>query len=132
MSLKTEIESLASQFAAGVLAALRNASLEELLDGGAARSVERPAGKVHGSNPVVVAAKTKGGRLARRSAADIAQVTARIVAKLAEHKMGLRSEQLQKALKLTKQEIAGPIAGGLAAKKIVKTGEKRATVYFAR
>jgi len=46
--------------------------------------------------------------------------------------MGLRSEQLQKALKLTKQEIVGPIAAALAAKKIVKTGEKRATTYFAK
>ena len=55
-----------------------------------------------------------------------------VVAKLGEHKTGLRSEQLQKALKLDKREISGPLAQALAAKKISKKGEKRATTYFAK
>jgi len=129
MTLKSEIEALAMQFADGVIAALRNASLQDLLDGHA------PAPKGASARTATAAPSAgarKGQGRARRSASDIEHVQGLIVAKLREHAMGLRSEQLQKALKLTKQEIVGPIAAALAAKKIVKTGEKRATTYFAK
>jgi hypothetical protein len=129
MTLKSDIEMLASQFADGVLAALRNASLEDLLEGRvslAAKSAPARTTSTTTSTP-----RTKTGGRARRSPSDIAHVEGVIVAKLREHRAGLRSEQLQKALKLSKAEIVGPIASALAAKKIVKTGEKRATTYFA-
>jgi hypothetical protein len=129
MTLKSEIEALAMQFADGVIAALRNASLQDLLDGHA--SAPKGASPRAGA-PAPSAGARKGQGRVRRSASDIEHVQGLIVAKLREHAMGLRSEQLQKALKLTKQEIVGPIAAALAAKKIVKTGEKRATTYFAK
>jgi hypothetical protein len=127
MSLKTEIEILAQRFADGVFAALRHASLEDMLDGRTAGPKTPPAKTTKTRS----ASKAKRGRV-RRSPSDLAQVTGLIVAKLREHRAGLRSEQLQKVLKLGKRDIVGPLTAALAAKKIVKTGEKRATTYFAR
>jgi Fic family protein len=129
MTLKSEIEALANTFADGVLAALRNASLEDLLEGRVSPAAKSaPARTKTSTTPSPQ--KTASGR-GRRSPSDIAHVEGVIVAKLREHRAGLRSEQLQKVLKLSKAEIVRPIASALAAKKIVKTGEKRATTYFA-
>jgi hypothetical protein len=139
-TLKSQIATLADSFAAGVLAAIRSASLEDILEGGSAPSAppRRGPGRPPKSNGVAAAAPSlkpakrgKGGRLARRSASDIEHVIGLIVGKLGEHKTGLRSEQLQKALKLSKKEIVGPLNQGLAAKKITKKGERRSTTYFA-
>jgi len=139
MNLKSTIASLAETFSAGALAALRSASLEEILAGGSAAPARRGPGrpkKVTNGGTTPAAAKPakrgKGGRLARRSPSDIEHVIGLVVAKLGEHKDGLRSEQLQKALKLDKKEITGPLNQALAAKKISKKGQKRSTTYFAR
>src|ERR1700733_7336505 len=120
-TLKSKIASLADSFAAGVLAAIRSASLDEILaGGGAAAPAKRGPGrprKAAASAPAAAAPKSapvkpapfkpakrgKGGRLARRSPSDIEHVVGLIVAKLGEHKDGLRSEQLQKELKLDKK-----------------------------
>jgi hypothetical protein len=140
-TLKNQIATLADSFAAGVLAAIRSASLEDILEGGSAPAApaRRGPGRPPKSNGVAAAAapslkpakRGKGGRLARRSASDIEHVIGLIVGKLGEHKTGLRSEQLQKALKLSKKEIVGPLNQGLAARKITKKGERRSTTYFA-
>jgi hypothetical protein len=141
-SLKNTIASLAETFSAGVIAAIRSASLQEILDGGSASSASvrrgpgRPA-KVNGSPATTTvmperARKGKGGRLARRSPSDIEHVIGLVVAKLGEHKGGLRSEQLQKLLKLDKKEITRPLETALAAKKITKKGQKRSTTYFGK
>jgi len=76
--------------------------------------------------------KGKGGRLARRSAEDIEKVIGLIVAQLGKHKGGLRSEQIQKELKLSKKEIVGPLTQAVAAKTIAKKGQKRATVHLVK
>jgi hypothetical protein len=145
-TLKSKIASLSDAFAAGVLAAIRSASLDEILAGGGAggaakRGPGRPP-KVPASAPASAALKAakapktakrgKGGRLARRSPSDIEHIVGLIVAKLGEHKDGLRSEQLQKELKLDKKEITGPLNQALAGKKISKKGQKRSTTYFAK
>jgi hypothetical protein len=145
MSLKNRISALAEEFSAGVLAAIRSASLEEILsDGGrtsaparasapaAAVSTEkrgpgRPRGSSNGSG-----GGKKSRRLARRSPEQIAQVVESIVGALKKHKTGMRSEQLQKLLSLDKKEISGPLTEALGGKKISKKGQRRATTYFAR
>jgi hypothetical protein len=135
-TLKNKIHSLADTFANEILAAIRGASLEEILDGGSGGGARRgrPAG---GGGAAAASAPAtgkgrRGGRRMRRSSADIAPVIDRIVSKLKEHKAGLRSEQLQKVLGIPKREIVRPINEALAAKKITKKGEKRSTTYFAR
>jgi hypothetical protein len=152
MTLNSKIASLAETFASSVLAAIRSASLEEILaEGKGSRSTSFTAASSHVSAaspakrgpgrprkiqvtaPAPAPAKTgKGGRLARRSESDIQHVVGLIVSKLGEHKAGLRSEQIQKALKLDKKEITGPLLLALSSKKIVKTGQKRSTTYFAK
>ena len=143
-TLQTQIQELASSFATAVLAALRDASIEDLLSDNAAsglpsvpmkRGPGRPrktaiAPAVTSLKPAAAPPK-KGARLARRSPSDIEHVIGLLVATLGKHKAGLRSEQLQKTLKLSKAEIVGPLAQGLAMGRLKKTGERRATTYFA-
>jgi hypothetical protein len=149
MSLKNRINALAEEFSTGVLAAIRSASLEEILAGGSGAPAKRGPGrppkssngaavaKGGGGQPGQVSTPTrakrgKGGRLARRSPEQIAQVVESIVGALKGNKSGLRSEQLQKLLKLDKKEISGPLAEALDGKKISKKGQRRATTYFSR
>lgn len=77
------------------------------------------------------AKKTKGGRLARRSPADIAKALGQIVALVKTKKAGLRSEEIRKALKLDVREVPRVLKEGLAKKKLRSKGQKRATTYTA-
>ena len=145
MTLKNKITSLAEEFSAGILAAIKSASLQELLaESGAAprRGPGRPA-KVASEPAAAPSAEARarargegsedqGGRLVRRSPEDIDKVVALVVGALKKAKGGLRSEQLQKELGISKKEIVRPIEQALVAKKITKKGQKRATTYFAR
>jgi hypothetical protein len=145
-TLNSQIQELAQRFAAGVLAAIRSASLEEILGSGGARASgasspsrrgpgrprKEPAPAPTKGPTRTPAKKTKGGRLPRRSASDIQHVIGLITAELGRHKEGLRSEQLQKALKLDKKEITGPLSLALSEKRISKKGQKRSTTYFAK
>ena len=149
MSLKNRIEALAGEFSAGVLAAIRSASLEEILAEGRTGAAAGIAARARAAVSAAVAASRatngtpakrgpgrppgrKNGRLARRSPAQIAQVVESIVGALKKQKAGLRSEQLQKTLGLDKKEISGPLNEALEAKKITKKGQRRATTYFAK
>jgi hypothetical protein len=131
--LQSAIAKLANDFANQVLAAVRSASLEEVL--GASATV-RAGARVPAGKPVAAAAapkpaaKTKGGRLARRSSEDILAVVQSIVA-LLKQTPGLRSEQIQKTLGLASNEIPRPIQIGLEKGLLRKQGDRRATKYFA-
>jgi hypothetical protein len=131
MSLKNTIESMASAFADGLLRALRNTSLDEILAESGSRAARRPA-RAKASSGTTLTPKHRGGRLARRSPNQIAKVVDALVAVLKSAKQGMRSEELQKALSIEKKALVRPIAEALHAKKIRKTGQKRATKYFAR
>ncbi|HEY2517223.1 MAG TPA: hypothetical protein VGI39_40400, partial [Polyangiaceae bacterium] len=136
------INALAEELTLGVLAAIRSASLEELLAEGGRVSTSRAAAAPARSESAAAAAPARGrgkrpaaaksGRLPRRSPEQIAEVVESIVGALKKTKTGMRSEQLQKLLKLDKREISGPLNEALAGKKITKKGERRATTYFAR
>jgi hypothetical protein len=142
-TLRSALDSLAANFANAVLAAIRGASLDELVagSGGAPR---RGPGRPRGSSttksapsaartslPASPKAKTKGGRLARRSPADIAKTLGQIVALVKTKKAGLRSEEIRKALKLDVREVPRVLKEGLAKKALKSKGQKRATVYTA-
>ena len=142
--LRSTIEQLAQTFTAGILQAIRSASLEDLRvaaaasSGGSAKARRAqapsaaPASKASRAPAAPAAVTTAGGRLARRSPGDIEQVVDSIVGLVKQHKAGLRAEQIRAQLKLDKKEIGRPIAAALAAKRLTKKGEKRATTYFAR
>jgi|SRR5580692_376479 hypothetical protein len=127
--LRSSIHSLAQTFAAGVLEAIRSASLEEILGETSApkRGPGRPAGRRGPGRPPGSSSK----RLARRSAKDIAKVTTSIVALVKKHPKGLRAEQIRAELGIAKKEWMRPLGLALASKKLTKKGEKRSTTYFS-
>jgi hypothetical protein len=123
--------------AAGVLAAVRGASLEDILDSGAPtrRGPGRPpksatlAGAA--SPPVSAPARgARGGKRLRRSANDITSTSEQIVAHVGKHPKGIRGEQVRKDLGIAKNHWMKPLGMALGSKRIRKTGEKRATLYF--
>jgi hypothetical protein len=144
-ALRDTISDLAEAFAASVLNAIRQMSLDEILaeaqrTGGT--YAQRGPSKLIGTSAPVAAAsaagapkkagRKAGGRLARRSQDQIDAVADSIVALLEKHPKGLRSEQIRSLLKLDRKEIPRPIQEALSAHKITSQGQKRATTYFAR
>jgi len=138
-TLRNTIETLASQFAANVIAALRGVSIEELVDvskggrtpggGGARRG--RPPRAASGASGPAPARRGKGGRLGRRSPNEIGKMVDAIVELLGKHPKGLRSEQIRDALGVQRKELPRPLADGLTAGRLSKQGQKRATTYFS-
>jgi len=123
--LQRTIARLAEDFAASIIKALGAASLTELTTLGAApaRSAPRAAPK---------AAPPRGVKKAgRRSGKDLQGTIDAIVATLKTNAKGMRSEQLQRTLGLAKADLVRPIKEALEAKTIKKSGQKRATTYFA-
>jgi hypothetical protein len=134
-TLHGTIQHLASQFAAGVLDAIRGASLEDILSETGGSGGGRRAGR--SALPVVfpagaAASRRKGGRLPRRSPKDIAKVVESIVTLLSGKPNGLRAEQIRAELNLEAKELPRPISEALASHKISKRGQKRATTYFTK
>ena len=131
-SLKSTLTGLATAFASNVLDAIRQMSLDELLAetqgsrrGGAQLGVAARTGAVRG-------ARVKGGRLGRRSAGDISALVDRIVSILQASSGGLRAEQIRAELGLEAKELPRPLGEALESGRISKTGQKRATTYFAK
>jgi hypothetical protein len=150
-SLRVRLNELAASFSAGVLDAIRGASLEELLSessGGKSRAPSRapvrtaPARSpartpTRSAAPAPVPAPApatrgrKSGRLARRSAGDISQAVNQIVDLLKSSPAGLRAEQIRQKLGLQAKELPRPLKEGLDGGLLSKVGQKRATTYFA-
>lgn len=127
-SLRNAITQLASNFAAEVLKAIRAASLDELSAVGG-----RPSTRVgaKGAGAAGSARRGAGGRRRRRSADDIAKTAAQIVTLLKANPSGLRAEQIRSKLGLAAEDLPRPIAEALADRSISKTGQRRATTYYA-
>jgi hypothetical protein len=131
-SLRSALDTLAHSFASGVLAAIRGASIEDLLaeSGAPRRAASRPrGGGTTAGNPGP--RKTRGGRLARRSAEDIAKAVGQVVATVKKNKDGLRAEQIRMLLGLDVREVPRILKTGVQSKKLRSKGHKRATTYFA-
>jgi hypothetical protein len=125
-TLKKTIEDLAADFALSIIDALRSASIDELT--GVGRGAARP-GRPAARAPAVDGGR-RGGRLGRRSANDIGHMVESIVSLLQSRPEGLRAEQIREALAVQAKELPRPLADGLAAGRIKKSGQKRATTYF--
>lgn len=133
-TLRAQIDRLAAQFAGQIIDALRGASLDDLLaiagNGGGARGRGRPAGSTSGLE-LGGRRRGRGGRLGRRTADDIGRMVDGIVGLLQKSSGGLRAEQIREALNVEAKELPRPLADALAAGRITKSGQKRATTYFA-
>jgi Fic family protein len=76
--------------------------------------------------------KSAKGRLPRRTPEEIAKTLDRVVGILkATRGKGLRSEEIQKALKLDRREMPRVLGEGLSKKKLKSKGKRRSTTYFA-
>jgi hypothetical protein len=136
-SLRSSLNDLAATFASSVLAAVRGASLDELVgktDGGARRGPGRPP-KAKAA-PTAATAPTnsngrKSGRLKRRSPEDIAKALDQVVALVKKNKNGLRAEAIRANLGMASKEMPRVLKEGLAKKKLKAKGQKRATTYTA-
>ena len=130
-NLKSTIEGLANEFAMSIISALRAASIDELT------GVSGVGGRVGGraGRPAMAPAagpkRGRGGRLGRRSTADIGRMVDSIVSLLQKNPEGLRAEQIREALSCQAKELPRPLADALSEGRISKTGQKRATTYFA-
>jgi hypothetical protein len=131
-SLRSQLSAIASDFADAVLAAIRSASLQDLLaESGEARGRPAAAHRV-GAGAASPRARFVNGRLARRSQADIDSTLGLVVAMLkATPGEGARSEEIRDFLKLHKRELPGVLKAGLDKKVLRSQGRKRATRYFA-
>jgi len=140
-NLRSTIEHLASQFASSVLDALRGASLDELADisrssGSASRGRPRAAAssssaEIETAPPAARGRRGRSGRLGRRSAGDIAKMVELIVDTLTRNADGLRAEQIREALGVEAKELPRPLAEAISSGRITKSGQKRATTYYA-
>ncbi len=145
-SLRSELHDLATKFASDVLADLRSASVDDILAESSRSSsvrrarvqptarraaTDRAASAILEAPPTVHTTKARGGRLARRSPADIAKTLDAVVGAIRATKgKGLRAEDIKKALGLDRREIPRVLRQGLATKKLRSKGQKRATRYF--
>jgi hypothetical protein len=141
-NLRNTIETLATHFAASVLDALRSASIDELVDvagtGGATRrgpgrprSAERDAAANGAASSAPRRRAGRGGRLGRRTASDITRMIESIVSVLTKAGAGMRAEQIREALGVEAKELPRPLAEAISGGRITKSGQKRATTYFA-
>jgi hypothetical protein len=133
--LRSTLASLADNFASAVFAAIRSASLDELVaeSGGAPGRPRGSSTTKAASTPARTSAPSRRskGRLPRRSPADIAKALGQVVALVKGKKTGLRSEEIRKALRLDVREVPRVLREGLAKKSLRSKGQKRATTYFA-
>jgi hypothetical protein len=140
-TLRSKLDELAGSFANSVLAAIRGASLEDLLaEGGRGTQPRRGPGRPRGSSTTKstptaarasAPARKPAGRLRRRTSAEIAKSLAQVVALVKTKKAGLRSEEIRATLKLDKREVPRILYEGLKSKKLRSKGQKRATTYFS-
>jgi hypothetical protein len=139
MSLRTQLDALAQNFARQLIEALQGASLHEIVgqaDGGSVSSGRKPRAVRGGGgqpDPLSTTPKPgKGGRLPRRSAEDIQAGLDKIVSLLRKNKAGLRAEQIRSTLGMQAKEMPRILKEGLSKKKLSSKGQKRATTYSAK
>lgn len=77
------------------------------------------------------ARKAGRGKRIRRSAAELTQISARVLAQV-RSKAGQRLEEIGRALKTDTAILKRPVAMLVASKKLKTTGQKRGTKYFVR
>jgi len=122
-TLSSRLQDLADKFAADLVHAVRSASLAEILGATGGLASSKPAAKA--------AAKAAPKAAAPRAARSAVTVDA-IVNVLRQHKNGLRSEHLRKALGAKRGAWRYQMQKAISEKRVRMTGTKNSAVYFAR
>jgi len=126
-SLRSTLDDLAHSFASAVLDAIRSASLDELVEDRTPRRAPAPARGMRAPRRAPSKANFSGGRLPRRSPAEIQKTLGLVVTALKAGPM--RAEEIQKSLALHRKELPRVLKLGLSTRAIKKRGAKRATIY---
>jgi hypothetical protein len=105
-------------------------TLESAFGGRPARSVGPAAAVATAATSLGRAGRPRGGRGAKRSAADLEALSERF-ATFVRTNPGLRIEQINKQLGTTTKDLALPIRKLISDGAIKTKGEKRSTAYFA-
>jgi hypothetical protein len=132
-TLRSTLNTLATNLASDIVDVIRSSSLEELLDehgGHPGRGPGRPP-KSMSNGAAKPSHTTRSGRLPRRSAEEIAAALDEIVGLVSKHKDGLRAEEIRVKLGMQAKEIPRLLKEGLSTKKLKARGQKRATTYTA-
>jgi hypothetical protein len=135
MTLHAQLNTLAANFADQIIAAIRGASLQELVTtgGGKVGNGRSPrVASVAEVQPSIPKVKGKPGRLPRRSADDISKLLGKVVLLVKTHKDGMRAEEIRSKLGMQSKEMPRILREGIATKKLTSKGRKRATTYFAK
>lgn len=119
-NLNQTIQSLAQNFASELVVAVRGMSLDEVL--GVTGS------KAPASTPRAASGKATPGKRGRPAKLTVDA----IVAVLKQHKDGLRSEHLRKALGAQRGPLRYGVKKAIAEKRVGMRGTKNTAVYFAR
>jgi hypothetical protein len=127
--------SVASQYKAGVAIAKPGPSKPVPKKAAAPKKApapqKAPAPKKAAPSKPASKAKPVADKRNRRSANELSKVGDEVVKLLVANKKGMRVEEINKALGTTTRELMRPIQKLLTLGKIRKTGERRATTYFA-
>lgn len=95
------------------------------------RTVRRTTGTKPARARATKPGKAKGsGKRNRRSANELDRVGGEVVDLLTSTKRSMRVEEINKELGTNTRELMRPIQKLLSEKKIKKTGERRATIYY--
>jgi hypothetical protein len=136
MTLRTQLDTLASRLASEIMATVRDASLQELAgSGGRGDGNGRTPRVATGSSQADLEVLEKKGmpaRLPRCSPAEIAKVLGKIVLLVKTRKDGMRSEEIRSTLGMQAKEMPRILREGIASNKLTSKGNKRATTYFAK
>jgi hypothetical protein len=137
MSLRSQLDALASTFATQIIAVVQGASLQDLAASSgrevSSRGARLAAERTGQANPISVPKRNgKPGRLPRRSADEISKLLGKIVLLVKTHKEGMRAEEIRSKLGMQSKEMPRILKEGIATKKLASKGQKRATTYFVR
>lgn len=134
-ALRIAINALAEEFASSVLKAIRTASLGDIaaLGGGGGAPAKRGPGRPRAAEGAAAAAPSRGrgrGRR-RRTTADLEALGARIVETVRGSANGLRAEAIRDTLGVARKELPRVLSQLISSGALKKTGQRRATTYFA-
>lgn len=108
-------------------------TLESAFGGGGGRGSSRNGSSRAAVAPAIVgmvhAGRPRGGRGAKRTAADLEALSEKF-ASFVKAKPGLRIEQINKELGTSTKDLALPIRKLIAERVISAKGQKRSTTYF--
>jgi len=104
-------------------------TLESAFGGKAGRSRTAPAAVAVPTAAVTRVGRPRGGRGAKRTAADLEALSEKFAA-FVKTNPGLRIEQINKELGTTTKDLALPIRKLVADKVVSAKGQKRSTTYF--